>query len=193
MWAFALSTVVLPTLYVALLPALADVGWGDGDFAAHHHEWTVSHMIRTPQANGLFALAMGSILHYAWSSPTRRAIAGPAAAASRAGLSLAFVALCVVVAVPVGTLDDGVHMVGVGLGGAGLATVLVSVAVAQRWRAELAWAFLCIAPIVATTVSRPCDSVGFFVAEVAATFEASLFFPLLDLARSGVRVVIAVG
>ena len=91
-----------------------------------------------------------------------------------------------------GGSGDGVHMVGVGLGGAGLATVLVAVAVAQRWRTEWAWAFLCIAPIVATVVALPSDSVGFFVAEVVATFGASLFFPLIDLAHSGAHIVIAI-
>ena len=177
----AVTSILLPTLYVAFLPALTHMQWANGTFASPHDRWTVSHMVRTPQANGTFAIATSCVVYYAWFSYTyavhRRFLP------LTIGCVLFTIGWVLVVVVPVESASDACHMLGVGLGAAGAILVLLSVGYVQAWRRAWWLVMATVVAFVASSTAVSSDHIGFFVIECVATLVVALFFPCMDAAR----------
>lgn len=192
LWAVVYAALI-PSVYVALLPALTHVQWGAASFAAPHTTWSISHMLRSAPANGAFAAVTGCVVAYAWGARVTQELSARSTAAAVA-LWLCNVAVTaawvVIVVVPIDSYSNALHHTAVVLGTAGAACSILLTLLLLRWRALCAaFVSVCLVLFVPLLFVPNADSSPrFFAAEVLAVAVYNSFAPLLDLLRPGIHV-----
>lgn len=184
----ALACAIVPVLYALLLPALREVRWGGGQtFARKSAKWSISTLISTAPANGLFAASTSLVFAYALSSETandRRV---------RPGLFLMSVGWLLLLAVPIDTVSNAAHYVAVGVGSGGALMLGLSVASQSRWPMLLSVVMAIVAVLFATGAAVTAAGSPFiFLIEVMALTCISFLLPLSDLIASRSLTVVLV-
>lgn len=190
-WATA---ALLPSAYVALLPALAHLRWGPDHFGLPDETWSISRMIKTPQANAAFATLTFGVVRQTRASPTTRAARrrGPCAALLvDTGQLLLLLGWCMVVLCPVDSLSNTVHDLGATLAAIGAMFLAVLVVSLVRLYLLAAAIVITCVPLFAVLLSVPNTngSPRFFAAEVLGIGLYANLFPLLDLLRPGITIL----
>lgn len=125
-WTF---TLVVPIVYLSLLPALTQVYLDNKPFAFYDaNDRSISSYLQTPPANGGFALFMTPSVVYLVTNPITQA-----SRVASFGSMLAVVGFVLVVLFPVGYASNGQHAIGFVLGAFGVSLVSLGMALNVRF------------------------------------------------------------